>query len=151
MAWSDVPRTSGSTLLPFYPSPPLFTRWVYCSVFFVLLCLDGLNAASSFSQFLCLFEAAAASISGQDLSEPGSGLSLTAVFGTSVSFLGFIMWLCCHSVLSEWITGLVYNVIFSFKSSIFKKKNTGKIKRFWIFFISLLNLFQILALGINFV
>lgn len=40
--------------------------------------------------FLCLFEAAAASISREDLSEPGSGLSVSAVSGTSVSSLAFI-------------------------------------------------------------
>lgn len=34
--------------------------------------------------------------------------------------LSFYTWLCCHSVLGWRISGLVYNVIFSIKSSIFK-------------------------------
>ena len=66
----------------------LFTRRVYCSHFLLPLCLDGLDVSSS-SLFLCQLEAAAASDSEKDLSEPSSGLSLSAVFGTGVSSLAF--------------------------------------------------------------
>ena len=66
----------------------LFTGWVYRSAFHSLLCLDGLDAAFSSSQCLCLFEVAPASISGKVFQSLAQ--ALTAVFGTSVSFLAFI-------------------------------------------------------------
>lgn len=68
---------------------PLAPMMVYCLAFFLFLSLGGVDAAAS-SLFWCLFEATAASNSGKDLPEPGLGLSLSVVFGTSVSSLAFI-------------------------------------------------------------
>lgn len=56
---------------------------------FSLLSFHGVGAASS-SPNLCLFQGAAASLSGKDLSEPGLGFSLSAVFATSIVSLAFI-------------------------------------------------------------
>ena len=61
---------------------------VCCSHFLLPLCPDSLDVSSS-SLLLCQLEAAAASDSEKDLSEPSSGLSFSAVFGTSVSSLTF--------------------------------------------------------------
>lgn len=67
---------------PFYPSPLVYkVSLLLCLL--TLLSLRGVDAAFP-SLFLCLFEAAASSLSGKDLSETGSGLSSSAVFGTSV-------------------------------------------------------------------
>lgn len=79
MACSDVPRTSGNmALLPLHPSPLVHEMSLLLCLPFTLLSLHGVYAASS-PLFLCLLEAAAASVSGKDLLEPGSGLSLSAV------------------------------------------------------------------------
>lgn len=83
MARSDVSRASGSTALLPLLSFTLVHKVSLLLCLLTLLSLRGVDAAFP-SLFPCLFEAAASSLSGKDLSETGSGLSSSAVFGTSV-------------------------------------------------------------------
>lgn len=88
------PQIRNTALVPLYPSPCSWDE----SVALPFILKPSWSGRCRRLPLLCLLKLLPPLFSGEDLSEPGSGHSQSAVWYQCFTF-GLYMWLCCHSVL----------------------------------------------------